>query len=205
MFSKSFYSKKYTHQSVMMEIKEAKDLLKDKEETDKSAFFILLQVRMDDFEKALKETSDSYEQQRIIDQYHRFAKTVLDCLSKPKETPGHLRIYFDSRNYYPVGVTEVTKEPIRHHISLAVTILGAALIIASIATLFVNPLFTAILLPIGISLLAPGLFSLLNPNSLDPSSKQEVEKQIFEVGARLIDPKFDEDQQYTTPLSTMAL
>ncbi|MCW8407543.1 hypothetical protein OQJ13_00965 [Legionella sp. PATHC035] len=205
MFSKSFFSKKYTHNSVKEEIKQAKDLLNDKDETVKSTFFILLQDRIDDYEKALREASDPCEQQRIIDQYHRFAKTVLDCLSKPKETPGHLRFYFDSRNYYPVGVTEVTEEPIRHHISLAASILGAALILASIATFFVNPLFTAILLPIGISLLVPGLFSLKNPNSLDPTRKIEQEKDIFEVGARLIDPKFDEDQQHTHSLSTMAL
>ncbi|MCW8400297.1 hypothetical protein OQJ26_16060 [Legionella sp. PATHC038] len=204
MYSKSFFSKKYTHELVMLEIKQAKDLLKNKANTDKEAFFILLEDRIVDFEKALRETSDPYEQQRIIDQYHRFAKTLLDCLSKPKETPNHLRIYFDSKNYYIVGVTEVTQEPIRHNISLAATILGAALILASIATLFVNPLFTAILLPIGISILAPGLFSLLNPNSLDPSTKKEEEKVIFEAGARVIDPKFDEDQQYTPQLSTMA-
>ncbi|CAM2837983.1 Integral membrane protein (PIN domain superfamily) [Legionella steigerwaltii] len=205
MYFKSFFPKKYTHESVLVEIKRVKDFLKDKEETDKSAFFILLQYRIEDFERALKETPDPYEKQRIIDQYHRFAKTVLSCLSKPKDTDSYISTYFDAKNYYPVGVTEVIQEPIRHNISLAATILGAALILASIAAIWINPLITAILLPIGITILAPGGTSLLISSPLDPSAKQTEEKQIFEAGARVIDPKFDADQKYYPQLTAVTL
>ncbi len=194
----AFFTKKHTYESVLQTIEAAKKLLKDVEQEKKLAFFDLLELRIQDFEEALKKNPEPYEKQRIISQYYDFAKTVLSCLSKPQLTKCYTENYHHIKDYYSVGITDVVKEPVRHNISLAATILGAVVILASLAAFTVNPLISAVLLPIGITLLAPGVVSLLTPDPLDISAKQLEERMIFQAGAQLIDPSlsFDEAQGY---------
>ncbi|AWN74355.1 hypothetical protein LEAN103870_02720 [Legionella anisa] len=192
-----FFSKKYTHKSALDKIKEAKNLLAHIEQEKKFAFFEMLQLRIDEFELALKGDVDSSETQSILEQYNQFAKTVHLCLSHPKLTGFYISSYHNQK-YYPVGISEVIEEPVRHKISLAATILGAALILTSLIAFPFNPLISAILLPIGISLLAPAVASLLTPDPFNTAPKKLEEKMLFQAGAKLIDPSlsFDEPQEY---------
>ncbi|PWY54520.1 hypothetical protein DGG96_16675 [Legionella qingyii] len=208
MYAKaSFYKQKNidTYESISDEIKKALKLLGDKNEIDKKSFIEFLNLRQQDFYKALSKTTDHYERQRILEQYHRFANTLASCLSKPQNTAYIIDSYHNNKNYYPVGATKVIEEPIRHNISLAATILGAALIIASIAALWINPFITAILLPIGITMLAPGGTSLLIPDSLDTSEVKSLEKMIFQTGAKVNNPElsFDEVPGYNPQYATV--
>ncbi|WP_454783770.1 lpg1689 family Dot/Icm T4SS effector [Legionella sp. WA2024007413] len=187
----SFYKPKYTHESVSDMINKALKLLI--EENNKNAFLDLLALRRQEFETALKQNPDPFETQRILAQYYVFAKTLSKCISDSPKTSTYVDSYLNHKNYYPVGVTKVIEEPFRHNISLAATILGAALILASFAALFFNPLITAILLPIGISLLAPGVASLLTPGPLDTSEVKGLEKLIFEAAAKVNNPELDFD------------
>ncbi|WP_131794611.1 hypothetical protein [Fluoribacter gormanii] len=200
-----FKKKKYTLESVSDEITEAKRLLRsnNKEDKENKTFLELLELRTQDFEKALEQNPDPYERQKILEQYHRFAKTLSSCLSQPQNTSFYIASYHNNKNYYPVGVTKVIEEPIRHNISLAATITGAALILASIAVIWINPLITAILLPIGITMLAPGGASLLIPSPLDTSEVKQEEKMIFQLGATINKPElsFDETTIYTSEYS----
>lgn len=190
----TFFTKKKTHASVLQTIANAKQLLAHIPEDDKYAFLTLLAQRTEDFENALKNITDPNEKQRILEQYARFAKTVVSCLSQPRYTNSYTSSYFNSRDYYAVGITERVKEPIRHNVSLGATILGAILVLASIIAFPYMPILSAILFPIGLTMLAPGVISLMTPSPLDPIAKQQEEKMIFQAGAKLIDPavSFDE-------------
>ncbi|HHF7375042.1 hypothetical protein [Legionella bozemanae] len=193
----SFFPKKYTHKSVLDKIGEAKKLLAHIEKEKKSVFLEMLQLRIDDFELALKKNPDPGEQQRLLEQYNRFAQTLHLCLSRPTLTNSYINSYHHQK-YYPVGISEVIEEPIRYKISLAAATLGTALILASCITFPFNPLVSVILLPIGISLLAPAVASLLTPDPLNTAPKKLEEKILFQTGAKLIDPSlsFDETQKY---------
>lgn len=197
----SFFPKKYTHKSVSDKIEEAKKLLTHIEKEKKFVFLEILQLRIDDFELALKENTDSGEQQRILEQYNRFAQTLHLCLSHPTLADTYISSYHKQK-YYPVGISEVIKEPIRYKISLAAATLGAALILASCIAFPFNPLIGVILLPIGISLLAPAVASLLTPDPFNTAPKKLEEKILFQTGAKLIDPFlfFDETQEYNGQL-----
>lgn len=156
----------------------------------------MLQLRINDFEKALKENQDPFEREQVIQQYNRFAKTLHLCLSRPGFTTFYAMNYFKFR-YHPVGINDaITPEPIRHNISLAATILGATLILASFAAFAFNPLIGAILLPIGITLLAPGCISLFIPDPPDTSTKKLEENIIFQTGAKLIEPSLTFDETH---------
>ncbi|WP_454780808.1 lpg1689 family Dot/Icm T4SS effector [Legionella sp. WA2022007384] len=196
----SFYKQKniYTYESISDEIKNALKLLVNQDDQYK-AFLEMLELRKEDFNKALKQTTDPYEIKRILEQYHRFAKTLSSCLSTPHNAAYIIDSYHKNKNYYPVGATKVIEEPFRHNISLAATILGSALILASIAAIWINPLITAILLPIGITMLAPGGASLLIPGPIDTSEIKSLEKLVFQAGVQVNNPQlsFDETQGYT--------
>ncbi|MCE0723822.1 MULTISPECIES: hypothetical protein [Legionella] len=196
-----FFPKKYTHKSVLNKIQEAKDLLADIGKEKKSFFLEMLRLRIEDFELALKENSDLGEQQLILEQYNRFAQTLYSCLSHPNHTVFYISSYHNQK-YYPVGISEVIEEPVRHKISLAGAILGAALILASFAAFAFNPLIGAILLPIGIALLVPAVASLLTPDPFNTEPKKFEENILFQTGAKLIDPSlsFNETQEHTGQL-----
>ncbi|KTD11021.1 23, 7 kDa protein [Legionella gratiana] len=199
-----FFNQNNSHKSAVEKINEAKSLLVKKQIAEEQTTFFLemLNDRIDDFETALKEKHDPYEREQIIEQYNRFAKALFHCLSKPEFTPFYINNYHNL-NYYPVGIDEkVKKDSLRHNISIAGTVLGAALILASFAAFAFNPLIGAILLPIGITLLAPACFSLVTPEPLDLTSKKFEEKIIFQTGAKLIKPSlnFDELHELDAPI-----
>ncbi|KTD41258.1 hypothetical protein [Legionella parisiensis] len=193
----SFFPKNYTHKSVLDKMEEAKKLLTHIDKEKKSVFLEMLKLRIEDFELALKENTDPGEQQRILGQYYRFAQTLHLCLSRPTLTDAYINSYHNQK-YYPVGISEIIDEPIRYKISLTAAIIGAALILASCIAFPFNPLIGVILLPIGISLLAPAVASLLTPDPLNTAPKKLEEKIVIQTGAKLIDPflSFDETQEY---------
>lgn len=189
----ALFPQKPTLESILEIILKAKKLLNRIDEEEKSLFLQMLEHRKTDFDKALETNKSLGEKEQILAQYHRFAQTVHLCLSRPS----HLALYIDlyhNRTYYPVGITEVIEEPVRHKLSLAASILGAAIILASLVSFPFNPLIGAILLPIGITLLAPAVASLMTPDPLNTLPKKEEEKAIFQLGAQLMDPSlfFDE-------------
>ncbi|KTC93961.1 hypothetical protein [Legionella cincinnatiensis] len=196
------FFQKNSHTTAVEKINAAKNLLAQKQLTEEQTefFFEMLNARINDFETALKKNLESYEREQIIDQYNRFAKALFHCLSKPESTLFYTNNYHNFK-YYPVGINDVIKkDPINQNISIATAVLGAALILASLAAFAFNPLIGAILLPIGITLLAPACLYLLTPESLDTTSKKLEEKIIFQTGAKLIKPSlnFDEMQELDT-------
>lgn len=197
------FQEKYTHKSALDKIKEAKNLLTHIEQEKKFVFFAMLQIRIDEFELALKDDINLSEKQQLLEQYNQFAKTVYLCLSRPSLTGFYISIYHNQK-YYPVGVSEVIEEPFRYKISLTAAILGSALILGAFAAFAFNPLIGAILLPIGIALLAPAVASLLTPDPFNTVPKKLEEKMLFQTGAKLIDPSlsFDEAQGYEGQLQS---
>lgn len=191
----TFFSKKHSHDSILKIIQDAKKLLLPVQE-DKSAFMELLTLRLKEFEDALEQNSDPYEEQRILEQYHRFVKALYSCLHQPKQKDMYINSYQNIRTYYPVGITDIIQEPIRHKVSLAATVIGIGFILASIAIFPFNPLISAILFPIGLTFLIPGAISLLTPGSLDIPAKQNEEKIIFQMGAKLIEDSKSFDETY---------
>ncbi|CBJ12073.1 hypothetical protein LLO_1697 [Legionella longbeachae NSW150] len=201
------FFQKNSHATAVEKINAAKKLLVQKQLAEEQTDFFLdmLNARINDFETALKEKHEFYEREQIIEQYNRFAKTLFKCLSKPESTLFYTDNYHNSK-YHPVGINDVIKkEPIKNNISIATAFLGAALILASLPAFAFNPLIGAILLPIGITLLAPACLYLLTPELLDTTSKKLEEKIIFQTGAKLIDPsvKFDEMQDIDTSVYTL--
>lgn len=193
------FFQKNTYTTAVEKINAAKNLLMQKQLTEEQTefFFDMLNARINDFETALKEKQESYEREQIIEQYNRFAKTLFHCLSKPQSTLFYTNNYHNQK-YHPVGINEVIKkEPIKQNISIATAVLGAALILASLASFAFNPLIGAILLPLGIMLLAPACLYLLTPEPLDTTPKKLEEKIIFQTGSNLINPsvKFEEMQE----------
>ncbi|WP_242601866.1 hypothetical protein [Legionella wadsworthii] len=174
------------------------------DEDEKSLFLQMLQLRRADFDKALEINKSLAEKERILAQYHRFAHTVHSCLSRPSQLAFYIDLYH-KQQYYPVGITEVIEEPVRHKLSLAASILGAAIILASLVSFPFNPLIGAILLPIGITLLAPAIASIMTPDPLNTLPKKEEEKAIFQLGAQLMDPSlfFDETQNNERQIITI--
>ncbi|KTD63131.1 23, 7 kDa protein [Legionella santicrucis] len=201
------FFQKNSHKTAVEKINAAKNLLVQKQLTEKQTefFFEMLNARINDFETALKEKQESSEREQIIEQYNRFAKALFHCLSKPESTLFYTKNYHDFKYYHPVGVKDVIKkDPIKQNISITTAILGAALILASLVAFAFNPLIGAILLPIGITLLAPACLYLLTPESLDTTSKKLEEKIIFQTGAKLIKSSinFDEMQELDTFVPT---
>lgn len=198
------FFQKNSYATAVEKINAAKNLLVQKqlEEEQTEFFFDMLNARINDFETALKEKHESYERDQIIEQYNRFAKALFHCLSKPESTLFYTNNYHNQK-YHPVGINDVIKkDPIKQNIAIATAILGAALILASLAAFAFNPLIGAILLPVGITLLAPACLYLLTPELLDTTSKKLEEKIILQTGANLINPsvKIDEMQEFDTSM-----
>jgi hypothetical protein len=193
-----FFTQNYTRETARKKIELTKQLLMKIDDEDKAIFLEMLQQRINEFETALQENQDPAEEDQIIQQYNRFTKTVHLCISRPKTASFYIGTYQNFR-YYPVGINDTpTPDLIRRPISLTGAIFGAALILASCVAFAFNPLIGAILLPIGIAILALSCASLFLPDSPDTSSKKTEEKIIFETGAKLIDPllTFDEMPEY---------
>lgn len=153
--------KKLSVQTVEERMKQALNLLAEIDEKQKDVFLTLLNARIEDFKAALKkeELSDS-EKEQIITQYNRFANTLFHCLKFPKSSSLYITNYHNQR-YYPVGIDKV-QEPsrVQRYGSSGTAITGASLILASMIVFAFNPIAGAVLLAIGVALLAPSLIIL---------------------------------------------
>lgn len=189
-----------TPKSAEKNLDSAVSLLKNIEPSRKKYFLELLQNRKNDFENELSKTNiTSFERQMIVDQYSRFAKTVLHCIETPENAPGSIDYYFRQR-YYNVGITDTIKpNPVTRSIAIGITGIGVALLIGAIPAFFVNPLVSLIMVAVAISILLPSTFALLIPDSPDTAKKKEEEKLLLQEGAKLVKPEltfrpsFDEE------------
>ncbi|CEG57105.1 lpg1689 family Dot/Icm T4SS effector [Legionella fallonii] len=183
------FSSTVTKPSIEQRIKQAKDLLKSIEPTRTKHFLLLLQQRINDFEgELLSNEISSSEKESILEQYDRFAQTILRCLQYPS-----IAMYFISQYhknfYYPVGVTDANKpSELDYDLAIASMSLGISLLISSIMVFICTPAIGAIMLAVGVILLFPSCYSLLTPNSPDTIKKIEEEKVLFQIGAQIIKP-----------------
>ncbi|MDR3501799.1 MAG: hypothetical protein P4L79_04375 [Legionella sp.] len=189
-----------TRKQIEQKINDAKQLLAPSAIEDNKAFFLMLDQRISDFTTALdsKNNLSKSDKTQVLLQYHRFAKTLYACLNSPARAQSHINGYFN-QVYYPVGVDEYYKPgPVKYYGSIAGTTVGAALVLASFATLAFSPLIAAIMLPIGITILAPSLFALCIPEMLDTTMKKIDEQLIFDTGISVLQkPQDDEDDLQT--------
>jgi hypothetical protein len=202
-----FFIHHYTPETARKKIDLAKQLLVHIDNENKNIFLEMLQQRIDEFETAMEKNQDPGETDQIIQQYNRFAKTLHQCISRPQAASYYIGSYQNFK-YYPVGIDDTpTPDPVRRAISLTGAILGATLILASCIAFAFNPLIGAILLPIGIILLATSCASLFFPDSPDTSAKKLEEELIFQSGVKLLDPAltFDEMPEYDDQIQAKML
>lgn len=171
-------------------IQEAKELinaLKSISALDKQAFNDVLDLRLEDFDKALQdEQCDNLEKSQILAQYERFTKALLDCLHSPLTMDRTTKRY-QSQKYYPVGITDKEQpNPYIQKISIAALIVGITLLCGAIPAFIFNPLFGVALVAVAITALLPSCFFIALPDSLDTTIKKSQERIIFETGAELM-------------------
>lgn len=169
-----------TRKQVEQKISDAKQLLPQNAMEDDNAFFLMLDQRISDFTLALDSRNNLSKSDKtdVLWQYYRFAKTLHACLNNPAKAQYYTNSYFN-QIYFPVGVDEYhTPSPVKYYGSIAGTTVGASLIMASFAALVFSPLISAIMLPIGITILAPSLFALCVPEMLDTTQKK-LKSRLF--------------------------
>jgi hypothetical protein len=177
-----------TRKQVEQKINDAKQLLLQNTIEDNEDFFLMLDQRISDFTNALapKSSLSKSDKHDVLLQYHRFAKTLYACLNSPARAHSYINNYFN-KIYYPVGVDEYYKPShAKYYGSRAGTTVGAALILASFAAFTFSPLIATIMLPIGITVLAPSLFALCVPEMLNPTQKKIEEQLIFDTGVSIL-------------------
>lgn len=169
---------------------QATSLLANIEQTKKETFLFLLEERISDFKNSLSDNKISLsEKDLILEQYSRFAKTLYQCLQHPKGAAGSINFYFNKQYYHPVGITEIQPpEPTTQNITKAAAGIGMAILASSTPAFVFNPAIGALLFAIAITLLFPSCLTLLSPDSLDTTKKQEEETMIFLEGALLLKP-----------------
>lgn len=182
----SLFTQPPTLQEIEKKLTQAKNLIADKSNTDTERFLGRLALRVNEFTTALNDkTLSELDKEEILSQYYRFAQTLYKCLHHPESGPIYTSIYFNHR-YHPVSVHQhSTLDSIKYYGSITATTLGAALILASLASFLFNPMLATVLLPIGITLLAPSLFSLCLAETPDLSGKKREEQLIFDEGIKL--------------------
>lgn len=189
------FANNVTRQTVEKQIEQSKALLNDVTAQNKEFFLFLLDQRIEDFTRILEDkTQSDLEKEQVLMQYNRFAKTLLNCFKRPNYSSLYLSVYHNQM-YYPVGITNESKpEPLTYYGSRIGTLFGAGLILAALAAFAFNPLIGLILLPMGITLLAPSLYLSWAPNLLDSTEKKIEEQIIFAEGLKLLAPEVVVDE-----------
>ncbi|MFJ1267729.1 hypothetical protein ACD661_04040 [Legionella lytica] len=198
-----------TRRQVEQKINDAKQLLSPKSIEDNELFLQMLDQRISDFTHALSPQSELSKSDKndVLLQYYRFAKTLYACLNNPTRAQMYINGYFN-QFYYPVGVDEYYQPgPGKYYGSRAGTALGGSLILASLAAFAFSPLIAAIMLPIGITILAPSLFALWVPEMLDPTEKKIEERLIFDTGVSMLQSQAinEVDQQNAQHYQSMSV
>lgn len=186
------FSSPPTRESIETRLECAMLLVSEIDMRYKEHFMNLLNNRKADFENELQNAPlRTYEHQRILEQYERFAKTLVHCLEKPQRASEYIT-YYHRQRYYPVGIKDSIKpSPYHQAAALSAAGLGLLLLASSIPTFMFNPIVAIIMLAVGIALLLPSTFALLLPDSPDTSKKKEEEKVLFHSAAKLVSPSLN--------------
>lgn len=190
-----------TKENLQERINEALKLVPSERNVDQiNTFKTLLKQRQANFDLALEHCqSDSNEKRKILYQYERLVNTLENCLTSPTETNTYINEYHNY-NYYPVGIFDVVKpSPLAQRAALSCLGAGLGLIIGSMISFSLNPIFGTLLLAAGIiTVLSASLF-LLSPDTLETTTKKNEEKLMFQTGARLIDPELTFNEKCSQP------
>jgi len=186
-----FFRNKMTKVDVVKKIDAAKKLLKDLANGTQDCFTGALQNRIAEFENELaKPENDSSEKELIMEQYNRFASTLLRCVKKPKQAQSAISSYHSSLQYYPVSIKDVERpNPTTQTIFTGAIALGLILLSASIPAFIFSPVIGAILISAALTCLLPSCLYFSTSDSMDTTAKKAEEKKIFEMAAQIIDPE----------------
>lgn len=185
----AFFASNITKHHIEKKIEQAKKLLNTIEPTRTHRILSLLQQRVDDFtDELLSNTMSLSEKKLVLEQYHRFAKTMLRCMQNPSYAMDLIHNYHE-KFYYPVGIKDTNKpSELVYDLAAAAVTLGISLALGSLAAFIFNPVLGAIMLAVGVTLLLPSGYSQLVPESPDTIKKKEEEKELFLTAAQLIKP-----------------
>lgn len=192
-----FFPYKITKHYIEKKIEQVRNILKNIELTKTHHVLLLLQQRVNDFtHELLSDEMSSSEKELVLEQYHRFAKTLLRCMNNPPNTMDFINHYHE-KFYFPVGVNDTSKPSvIAHDLAVAAVTLGISLAVGSLVAFICNPILGAIMLAVGVTLLFPSCYSRLIPESPGTIKKKEEEKELFQAAAQVINPDLifnDED------------
>lgn len=159
-------------------------------------FLQKLSLRLSEYKNELTQINlATVEKDRILIQYHKFSKTLLNCIENPNNAANSIAHYMNGR-YYPVGISEYTKpDPLLMDISWGALGVGIALLLSSIPAFVLNPVLGAVMLATATTILLPSIFCLLAPESPDVLKKKDEEKELFIKATQLINPSVVFDDQ----------
>ncbi len=185
-----FFAPQPTLELVEARIANAQSIIKNANAKDTSLFDGLLINRMEEFRKELQNDQNyPAEKANILRQYHRFAKTLQQCLEHPQTAASAIRSYLNYE-YYPVYIVDIEKpNPTAQKIMRGTLGTGIGLLIGSIPAFCFNPIIGVILISLAVTCLLPSTLYLISPDSKDTSIKKDEEKILFQESAKLIDPK----------------
>lgn len=193
------FSPSISKSAIEEKIHAAQNLLININMRQKAEFLLQLAARISDFEtELLSEQLSPDEQVHVLAQYERFAKTLYNCMVHP-ERASLLIKYYHKTNYYPVGIHDTQKpSPTIQTMAMGAVAVGIALLAGTIPAFIFNPAIGSIMLSLAITLLFPSGFYLMTPESPDTAKKKDEEKNLFELGAKLINPElvFDEEVDF---------
>lgn len=175
-------------EDVEKKIQTARDALLIISQQDRELFEQLLSARIMDFDTELTSfDGDKAQCDRVIEQYNRFATTLVRCIHKPANHAAIVNSYHNSINYYPVGIKAIEKpNPLHQKLAYGAVVLGVSLLLAAIPAFLINPILGVALIAAAITCLTPSALYLLTPESKDMTAKKAQEAALFENCANLL-------------------